>query len=474
MTEEDITRYSEMYEAMWERGDLSYALDLLQREIRNTINASTYDKVCILSSRQIGKSFLACIIAIEYCLQNPGSIVRILSATLKQTADIVSDNLSKIILKAPPGLITPEKSAYRWQVGDSSLRLGALERAHVDGNRGGNAALLVYEEGGFVSSSDYLYAIDSVLGPQLLRSGGREIHLSTPSEDPFHHLHDIIRPQCEANGTFFKYTVYDSPSISHEQIQKAIERCGGRHTDAFRREYLAEVIRSNSLMVIPEFEEAKHVSAFDLPEYYKAAIIWDMGGIKDKTALLSCVWDFQSARLLVWDEALFDPNTPTPVVVKESQRLSEGLNWRENMPLVYADVPGQLQIDLATIYNYPIMVPLKDDRDAQINALRVLFQQGRILVHPRCQGLIGNLKTGRYNDKRTDFERHPLFGHCDPIMALVYGNRCIDKVTIPWPERTINFEKKIYLPHRTAKPALTQVAKHLAPYNPLQKLRSGQ
>jgi hypothetical protein len=59
--------------------------------------------------------------------------------------------------------------------------LGVLERANVDSLRGGNANLVICEEGGFVSSDDYDYALRSVIGPQLLRSGGQLIHVTTPS-----------------------------------------------------------------------------------------------------------------------------------------------------------------------------------------------------------------------------------------------------------------------------------------------------
>ena len=87
--------------------------------------------------------------------------MRIAAPTLKQAKDIVSDNLGPITLDAPEGLITPMKSEYRWQVGQSELRLGVLERANVDSLRGGNAKLVICEEGGFVTSDDYEYALQN-------------------------------------------------------------------------------------------------------------------------------------------------------------------------------------------------------------------------------------------------------------------------------------------------------------------------
>lgn len=431
----------------WRKGNLEYKLDKLQRSIRTTVRDSSADKICVLSSRQIGKSYWVATYAIEYCLKNPGKIVRILAPTLKQVSDIVQDNLSPICLDAPHGLISRSKSEYRWQVGSSSLRLGALERSHVDLNRGGNASLVIFEEGGFVSSDDYKYAVESVISPQLLRSKGREIHITSPSEDETHYIHDVIAPKCDALGTLFRYTVYDSPSITEEMILKAIERCGGVDTESFRREYMAEIVRSKSLMVIPEFDES-YVEDFELPEHYNPGISGDMGGSRDKTAVLSLAWDFKGARLLVWDERLMDANTSTQEVVHQALSLEPAFNWYGRQPSRWFDAPGQVQVDMNTLFHYPMRLPLKDDVDAQLNALRLMFSQRKIVIHKRCKHLIGCLKTARYNDKRTDFERSELYGHADPIMALVYGMRMIDRVTNPYPKEIKSRDNTFYIPQR--------------------------
>ena len=309
--QDDIVPYSVIYHELWERGELSFLLDPLQQQIRSKIMANNSDEICILSSRQIGKSYLACILALEHCIKEPNSIVRIMSPTLKQTADIVNDNLSRIIQTAPANLITRQKSEYRWHVGSSTLRLGSLDRSNVDSNRGGNCSLLVTEEAGFTSSMDFEYAINSVLGPMLIRSGGRAIHISSPSEDSSHYLHEVIASKCELSNSLFRFTIYDSPSITREQISKAAERCGGYESEAFRREYLAEIIRSSQLMVVPEFDERTHVDKFTPPEYYKALVQLDLGGTVDKTAILVCYWDFDRQRLMVLDERLYEPNTPS-------------------------------------------------------------------------------------------------------------------------------------------------------------------
>lgn len=458
----------EFHRVLWERGELSWKLDTLQRHIKSQINVRMIEKILILSSRQIGKSYTSVVIGLEFCIRYPGSIVRILAPTLKQVSDIVQDNLAPICYDAPAGLINRSKSDYRWSIGQgSSLRLGALERAHVDNNRGGNADLVIYEEGGFVSSDNYKYAVESVIGPQLLRSGGGEIHISSPSEDDEHYLHTTILPLCEDRNLLFQYTVYDSPSVTPAQIEKAIERCGGVDTESFQREYMARIVRSKTLMVVPEFDASRHVREFEIPEHYKACLSIDMGGVRDKTAGYSLIWDFRRAKLLVVDELFLEPNTPTAEVVKGALDLISRVDVKG---MIFADVPGQVQVDMKMSHDFQIAPPLKDDRDAGINNLRLYFQRGDIEVHPRCKNLIGSLKSGRYNDMKTDFLRSQKYGHCDAIMALMYGCRMIDTTTNPYPKPLIKHDTQLKVPYRTKEDNnLVDFARELIPWNPAQR-----
>ncbi len=388
-----------------------------------------------------------------------------MAPTLKQVSSIVEDNLSPICADAPQGLIRRSKSEYRWLVGNSSLRLGSLERAHVDNNRGGNAELIIFEEGGFVDSDSYRYAVQDVLGPQLLRSGGVELHISSPSEDAEHYLHTHIMPTAEEQNLLFRYTVYDSPSITKEQIEKAIERCGGRQTEAFKREYLAEVIRSESLMVIPEFDTDLHVKEVEIPSHYNGILSIDMGGIRDKTAGYICIWDFERSRMIVTHEMFLDANSPTSKVVEDARGILSLVNIGSN---VFADVPGQVQVDMIESHNFQIAPPHKDDRDAAINNLRLLFQKQEIEIHPRCVNLIGCLKSARYNDKRTDFLRTDRYGHADPIMALVYGARMLYPMRSinPFPKPKVHRDYQLKLDYRSTEfDHLKQLAGELLPWN---------
>lgn len=428
---------------LWHRGNLSYKLDALQQHISQTVDTNPEaKKIGILSSRQIGKSYWAVAYSLGKLVQTPNIIVRILAPTLKQASDIVRDNLLPMIADAPPGLITRKASEYRWDISNgSSLRLGALERAHVDNNRGGNASIVFYEEAGFIGSDDFDYAINSVIGPQLLRSNGREIFVSSPSEDPDHSLHTKILPLCEGIGTAFRYTVYDSPSITPEMITEAIRRCGGEDSDAFQREYLAKIIRPSTKMVIPSYSERAHVAIFEKPLECYWTITADWGGVRDFTVALLHTYDFSGDYDLIWDEKVWPANTPTDIIKKGMK------DWEKAFPIHarWADVPGQLQVDLNQ-GDYAIALPQKSDWRSSVNAMSVKFSQNRIMIHPRCEFLRKSCRAGMFNKTFTDFgrESHSEIGHCDGLAALMYAIRCQDR-TNPYVNRPTN--DKLYVRH---------------------------
>lgn len=409
----------------WRRGLLDYKLDSLQARIFSDVAHNNKNKVLILSSRQIGKSYWSCVYALTYLIKNPGTIARIVAPTLEQAYDIVDDNLSKILDDCPADLIKRKKSTLRWDFANgSSLRLGGLKRAHVDSNRGGNASLVIYEECGFVQGDDFNYGINSVLGPQLLRSAGREIYVSTPSDNPDHPLHTRVLPECETSNSLYRYTVFDSPSISPHMIEEAIRRSGGKDTEAFRREYMAEIIRSDSFMIVP-FSYADHVSEFKIPSRSIWGMTVDWGGVRDKTVALLHTYDFSSNKLLVYDEMLWDANTPTTLIVEGIKSLQSSHNI--HLDNIYADVPGQIAIDLLNNYSMHIIAPRKTDWLASVNNMAAEFHAKNVIIHPNCQFLIKTCYSGMFNKKRNDFARTEELGHCDALAALMYAIRAQNK-----------------------------------------------
>jgi hypothetical protein len=133
-------------EQLWQRGEMSFLLHEAQREVYNKILKSHQQLHLFLGSRQFGKSFLSLALGFQH-VANPNTInklVKIAAGTLKATNDIVNDNMKFFIDSAPRGHIRPTKSDKRFKVGtQGEIRLGMMERAHVDSLRGGNAGLYI-------------------------------------------------------------------------------------------------------------------------------------------------------------------------------------------------------------------------------------------------------------------------------------------------------------------------------------------
>ena len=73
-----------------------------------------------------------------------------------------------------------------------------------------------------------------------------------------------------------------------------------------------------------------------------------------------------------------------------------------------------------------------------VNEVRVWVNSGRVIIHPRCKFLIGNLEKGVWADnamggRRQDFGRTKTYGHFDGIAALMYLVRNIDTSSNPIP-----------------------------------------
>jgi hypothetical protein len=75
----------------------------------------------------------------------------------------------------------------------------------------------------------------------------------------------------------------------------------------------------------------------------------------------------------------------------------------------------------------------KDTLEAMINEVRILVQNKRIVISPKCVKLIGCLKYGVWNTKKSQFARSATYGHFDHLAALIYLVRNLAVHTNPIP-----------------------------------------
>lgn len=414
-------------EAFWHAGVLRWKLRPAQMQIYDTIKALPHDvqTIVLLCARQFGKSVLGVLLAIEDCLQNPNVVVVIIAPKVDQAAAIVRPRMKLLCRDAPHGLIREVKHENTWYFRNGSeLKLGGYSSGAVS-QRGKTLHKVYLEEFGPDADPDgYMDFIQSDIAPTMTNSAHAQIfYLTTPPKIPDHPFVTETIPEAKLHGAFFRFTIDDNHHLTPEQKQKCVKACGGVHTTAYRREYLCEIVRDESIVLVPEFSEAAHVREFELPEYCNQWIGGDTGGTTDMTVFLRMGYDFARAKVLVADERAFGPAVDSSVYVAGAKEMETGHTMRAR----FVDAPGRLRVDLAGHHAYPVLEPRKDELDATVNQVRLAFIRGEVEVHPRCRLLIETLRSGHFNAKRTDLARTRALGHMDAFMALAYGVRHADK-----------------------------------------------
>ena len=437
-TVDDLVAYA------WRRGTLSYKLWDQQLPIYESIRGLPphTDPVVILCARQFGKSVLGALLAVEDCLRHDEVAVLIVGPSIEQTVGIVNQSLQVIQKDAPEGLIKRAKAESQWYIGSSELIIGGFDVRMASRKRGRRLHRIYLEELVDSHPDDYEEALRSDLGPALTHStDGSMISLSTLPRIGDHPFITKTIPQAKLNNAFYSYTIDDNKALSQQQYDACVKRCGGRDTIAFRREYLNEVIRDPSIVVVPTFNKATHVAQFEAPLETKWNVMIDWGGVRDKTAALLMTYSFMDDVDIVWQEKVWGPNTSTDRIVEELRQ------WEREYEITarIADVPGQLAVDLNQSFGYYVVSPQKSDWQSSVNQMVARFAQDKVRVHKRCQFTTLSLESGVLNRNKNDFDRSEALGHCDALAALMYGLRCLDR-TSPWGKVATSRDNSFVMP----------------------------
>lgn len=449
----------------WNKGEFKWKMHSGQRKIHDEISKLNHKvRIAVVEcARGYGKSYLETLMAIRDCLTPPfNHPVYIVAPEKQQCSEIIRPIIMKIAEDAPKGLIRQLKSESKFMVGNVPLILAGFNRDSIDRLRGQRAKNIYCEEVRDVPAEQYLYGLKDVLSPMVLHSLGRIYMLTTTPRELDHPFLNETVPEAKLNNAYFRYTIFDNPLLSEEQIQIAWKESGSSDTSiTWLREYMCDSsIRDLSRAIVPEFNKSHHVGPFEHAGRAKWFISGDMGGVRDKTCIILCYYDFISARLCIVGERVFDAGTPTTEIVAGSLELEKVAKW--DTPRRYMDAHGQSLVDLNKYHDYSCSLPNKDDFDAQINALQIAFCDNRIFIHEDCKFLITSLEHGRLNEKRNDYMRTEALGHCDAIAALSYAWRNVD-TSNPFPQGTLNSDTHWQRPSSAPQPQMARVAKALFP-----------
>lgn len=407
------------------------------------------------AGRQVGKTFASSLIRAEDALQTPNGRFLIASATEIGLKELVIPVLNTIFAAFPDD-IRPQFFTSRWGMragfffptSDAVMKLVGIDK-DPDGLRGPRLNGCNITEAAFVTG--LAYALGSVIYPQFQREpDARCILESSAPKDTDHDFDRVFLPDCKARGAYYFMTIDDNTAIDEETKHEFVEAARRIDPDDAEREYYGKRIRNRMAVVVPEFQPADHVVAFERPRHAIAMAAMDPG-FRDLFAVLWAYWDYERAKLCV-ESDYCERNASTAQVADVikarelelygpagelySASLSStrgfgihppaGLcywNGKEYMPnpiLRVSDTEARTIGDLCVDHKIGVVNTFKDDKEAALNALRFAFREKKIEIHPRCLDLQNHLFHARWNKNRTDYERTPAYGHYDLLDALVY------------------------------------------------------
>ncbi len=474
--------------ALWHRGKLQWLLQEHQLPIYHMLwdvinsNDPTETSYVINCARRYGKTFILCVIAIEFALQKKKRLIRFAAPTGSQLSKACWPSLDKIFETCPIDLLPKlNKNANLIEFKNGSqIHFAGTDAGNAERLRGSESHLNLLDEAGFMDDLQYVYS--SILMPQTLHTLGRTIFASTPPTTPDHDYVDLYREHAE-RGRMAQFTIYDNTSLSEDSLTKAIAESGGIESTTFKREYLCEFVVDDQLQLIHQWS-ADYEKDVDKDEYYYCYhkyVGMDLG-TRDSTVALFGYYDYLNARLVVEEELVMNGPTMTTDILARDLKEAEERLWlylKDEHPLSVTQAEwkprvrisdnslGLMLQDLSILHGIHFNVTNKDSLEAMVNKVRIWAKSGRIIVSPKCEQLIGCLNYGIWSSRHTgarEFARSKVYGHYDALAALVYLVRNIDENTNPVPA-THGFKNGTWYSNRNQSPnqAATQLAKMFRP-----------
>lgn len=442
-------------EQLWRKAHLSWKLQGNQKLIYDHFKNCAEDISACLISRQYGKSFTLCVIAVEFCIANPGAIIKYACPQQKMVERVIKPRIKEIIADCPADLKPEWKTQEKvWSFPNGSeIQVAGTDGGNYDNLRGGSAHMCICDEAGFMDELETV--VYSVLAPTTDTTGGKIFLASTPNDkDPNHDFHRLFVFPMEAAGKLLKFDFYTSPMIDDKTRESIISRYpGGLKNIRFRCEYLCEIPNISEATVIPEFTEHEEniVKEYDLPDYCDFYVSADVG-FHDLTVALFAFFDYDLGKLVIMDEYVINgPEMTTDKLYREISHKEELYfnSKHEKLKAPYLRIMDndlKLINDLSRFYGMTFIPTEKHNKEQAVDTVRRWIENEKIIIHPRCKNLRYHVKYGQWHLSKsgtfTNRFKHLdgsedlglLRSHADALDALIYLVRNIQATKNPFPK----------------------------------------
>jgi len=440
---------------LWRLGNLEWKLKGIQKEMRNAVYETSKQDTVFLISRRSGKTFTMMTIAVEHCIKKPNCVVKVIFPKKKDAKSVSKYQMKTILEDCPVDLMPEWKEADKIYVfpNGSEIQMTGTDGGSAESIRGSGCDLALLDEAGFHDYNEFSYIVRSIILPTLMTTKGKMVLASTPSKEPDHpFMTEYVIPS-RIDSSIIEYTIDDNPLITKEQIEEfAKSYPGGLLDPDFRREYYNEFTTSGKDFVVPEFTaevEKDIVREFELPAYFDYYVSGDPA-VTDLTVILFAYYDFLNSCIVINDELVLGgegSNITTKEIADGIKRkikllFSNKLTGESPEPkmLIMDNNNKFLLNDLYQEHGLAFTPTAKDNKEAQINKVRMMISQGRIYISPKCKNLIYHLKSTRWSRSKKEFLRSKgnlrenlKAHHGDAIDALIYLVRNMDIQSNPYP-----------------------------------------
>lgn len=430
----------------WQTGDLFFRRRRTQLMLKVAWEKSklTSKKFYVESTRRLGKSTELLQLMTEECIKNPMKRC----AFFAPVKDALLDYVEPIIMETYsdcPDEYRPKFDQQRFLLefsnGSSIIFRGSNNKQHR-ARRGQEFHLAAIDEARDVNDLGEL--IDSVVFPALFDSNGFLIISSTPADTRSHALYQY-RQRAILDGCFFSIKMSEAMKIdpevyTPEKVAKWKEETlkGVDGEERYNREYECEWVVNKSRAAVPEWKpeymvEFKHDPYYEFYHHY-IGIDW---GYRDFTAVGFATYNYRKARLEVEGELTFSgtdvrSDKIAAAIDREASRLW-GTTWETNRQV--SDSADPILINELNQHPKMSFVPVHKENslEAMLNQFRVLVNQGKILVSPKCPLTVHCLANAIWDEARKKLDQDVYARHFDHLMQLVYMTRMLDVATNPIP-----------------------------------------
>lgn len=414
-----------------------------QKKMHDFIFKSDENEAGYYCSRKVGKTASLLLMFHEFAWKNPGTLSRFVLADQIQATQIIEPLMNSFIKKLIPEDMWPvylkSERLLRFTNG-SIIKLNGANPDAIDRSVGPSCDLFAFDEIA-IWQGDVKYALLDVFYPQGTLTNAKKIYSCTPPPNIDSYYVQHIHPRLMNKNSIVTLTIYENPLLTEKQVELIKEEMGGEDSPEFKRQYLCELIPSNTYRVTPEFSEDVHTYKDKeksieygtqlLPQTYQYYLSVDTGTV-DNTAILIGYFDHHNQQLVIEEEFVKNNMNLTDIAneIKDfKDRYTEFFYHCDKGVKIIIDAFSLEHKELREIHNIYHFYPVKGKVEDNISHLRSAFENNKIAISKNCKRLIWELNNCVWKqdlNANKHIERNTEQKHGDAIMALTYMLRGVN------------------------------------------------